>query len=399
MHSNTLNEFLNRNNISEEVWEQSGTDWDMLRSIATDHESQLENLRDSAELFARVIQRFKSVHSVRWRVKDTEHLLKKIVRKRSKNRELDNDVPNKYNGITDENYFKIVNDLVGVRALHLFKEDCFSIDRDLRSNWEPIETPTVYIRKGDPQDLTNRFHDQKFDIKPHPSGYRSIHYVFATQPLQRRVFTEIQVRTIFEEGWSEIDHRIRYPNFSNDKLVGYFLDIFNRLAGSADEMGSFVQGLTDELASISLNLNEANHQKEEANRQKEEALSAMEKTLSDLEKHKKEDGETKKQVANLKAEVEKLRKISTHEPSLEDFISKNSLGLGNFKKSLGLLDSEELKKSLGLMGSEELKKSLGLLGSGELKKSLGLLGSGDSEELKKSLGLMGSEELKKIKDF
>ena len=59
--------------------------------------------------------------------------------------------------------------------------------------------------------------------------------------------SEVQVRTIFEEGWSEIDHNIRYPNHSDDKIISQFLVVFNRLAGSADEMGSYIQFLKSAL--------------------------------------------------------------------------------------------------------------------------------------------------------
>ena len=61
---------------------------------------------------------------------------------------------------------------------------------------------------------------------------------------------EIQVRTIFEEGWSEIDHKIRYPYDADNPVLGQFLVVFNRLAGSADEMGSFVKLLKRKLDSM-----------------------------------------------------------------------------------------------------------------------------------------------------
>ena len=70
----------------------------------------------------------------------------------------------------------------------------------------------------------------------------------------------------------QIDHRVRYPNFSQSQLVAYFLTIFNRLAGSADEMGGFVRGLAS-------TLQELESRAARANNEKQEALPAMEKTL------------------------------------------------------------------------------------------------------------------------
>jgi len=251
-------------------------------------------------MFARVIQRMPNVHSVRWRIKDTHHLIEKIIRKCSENKE-------KYKDINSDNYFEVVTDLVGLRALHLFKDDCFEIDKTLRATWTNTEPPIAYVRQGDPIDLTNRFDERGFKVEPHPAGYRSIHYIFSTQPAKRKVLAEVQVRTIFEEGWSEIDHRVRYPNFSNDKQVSYFLTIFNRLAGSADEMGTFVQGLTSALDDFQLQLSDAN-------KQKEEALTSMDKLLSDLEAAKRQDADTKGKLASLQQEMTKLRSI----PSVTD---------------------------------------------------------------------------------
>ena len=108
-------DFLKRNRINSETWDKAKLDWLTLQAIATDHEQQFVNLESSAELFAKVIQKFNGVHSVRWRVKDAEHLAEKIVRKRSEGNP-------KYEDISLENYFERVTDLVGIRALHLFKE-------------------------------------------------------------------------------------------------------------------------------------------------------------------------------------------------------------------------------------------------------------------------------------
>ena len=50
---------------------------------------------------------------------------------------------------------------------------------------------------------------------------------------------EIQGRTLFEEGWSEIDHDIVYPYFKDDVMLNDFSTLLNRLSGMADEMSSY----------------------------------------------------------------------------------------------------------------------------------------------------------------
>ncbi len=291
-----LDSFLASTRIEQTTWEQAAIDWKILLEIANDHENQLDQLRDSADLFARVIQRFPGVHSVRSRIKDTEHLLEKIIRKRANG-------ATKYLSITSDNYHELVTDLVGLRALHLFKEDCFIIDKHLKNTWSACETPKAYVREGDPENLTTLFREHGFDVEMHSKGYRSIHYIFSTQPLQRKVFTEVQVRTIFEEGWSEIDHQIRYPNFSDDRLVSYFLTIFNRLAGSADEMGTFVKDLTNALGNFEFQLKDANEQRGKA-------LSEMDKVLGELKAMKVKDANMENKLAAMQVELSKIREFS-----------------------------------------------------------------------------------------
>lgn len=62
-----------------------------------------------------MLQQVNEVHSVRWRIKQPEHLMAKIIRKRNNGAE-------KYNKISVDNYQKIVTDLIGIRVLHLFKK-------------------------------------------------------------------------------------------------------------------------------------------------------------------------------------------------------------------------------------------------------------------------------------
>ncbi len=299
--SRSLDDFLKNKRIDRDTWDRSKSDWSLLQEIGNDHESNREQLLQSAEYFGRLIQNFDCMHSVRWRVKDTDHLLEKIVRKRAEESA-------KYLEINQGNYHEAVTDLVGIRALHLFKDDCFTIDATLRAKWEPIETPAVYIRTGDHEDLSEKFRDQGFEMKEHPAGYRSIHYVFSTQPARRKVIVEVQVRTIFEEGWSEIDHKVRYPNLSSNDLLGYFLTIFNRMAGSADEMGGFVRVLSS-------GLRELEEQVSEANRDKEKTLFAVDEALRKLENANPQNQELTQSIATLKAEIEKLREPLTDFPS------------------------------------------------------------------------------------
>ena len=55
-----LDSFLSRNRIGRRIWEQAAIDWEILQAIGADHDQQIDQLRDSADLFTRVIQRYRA---------------------------------------------------------------------------------------------------------------------------------------------------------------------------------------------------------------------------------------------------------------------------------------------------------------------------------------------------
>ncbi|MBX8508157.1 hypothetical protein K5D34_00435 [Pseudomonas cichorii] len=211
-----------------------GLEVSVLSRIYEDYERQVPYLEQTATSLAAVIQKIPGVHSVRWRVKEASHVISKIIRKHSEGSE-------KYRDIDSSNYTSIIHDLVGLRALHLYKSSMLSIDDEVRKALDVFEGPTAYVRQGD---SVCAIEDKGFVIKEHDDAYRSVHYIIQSAPFKGKVYSELQVRTIFEEGWAEIDHDIRYPNYSDNVLVKQFLGIFNRLCGGADEMGDFVKTLT-----------------------------------------------------------------------------------------------------------------------------------------------------------
>lgn len=287
-------EFLSKNHISIDEYKLADIDWNILSEIADHHESRRQQLNESAAYFAKLMQTFDKVHTVRWRVKDTGHLIKKIIRKRSENQP-------KYQDISPCNYHAKITDLIGLRALHLYKDDCFAIDRSIRDCWEFHEPEAVaYIRKGDDHEWLK---DAGFEVKLHKDGYRSIHYTVQSQPTRDVMIAEIQVRTIFEEGWSEIDHDIRYPDFTDNLLVLQFLQIFNRLAGSADEMGSFVKSMSVSISSFEVERQLAEKERDSFMQQ----LELSEKKVASLLGKLREADQLKSTVAELERELAKYK--------------------------------------------------------------------------------------------
>lgn len=233
------NDFLKKYKIDQNKFDSAQINWDDLAAIYNDYEDQVNGLETTALYISERLRSLSSVHSLRIRLKDPEHLIEKIIRKKSENNSID---------INPANYKEKVTDLIGVRALHLFKENWESIHDFIIDNWELHEPPTANVRKGDSEEFINKFKNKDCEINEHKFGYRSVHYIVESKPGKQLHYAEIQVRTIFEEGFSEIDHQVRYPYDQDNLILGSYLAIFNRLAGSADEMGSFVKSLKQELS-------------------------------------------------------------------------------------------------------------------------------------------------------
>ncbi|QDK97322.1 hypothetical protein FM020_05235 [Acinetobacter tandoii] len=231
--------FLLEMGIESERFKKLGRDVQILVDIADDYEIHKNDLLDEASYIANKLQRCDGVHTVRSRIKDTSHVIEKIIRKWECEQ-----VAEKYDTISKDTYKSIISDLIGVRAIYLFKKDWEVVHNHILSKWELQEQVVIYHRNGD--DLTKYEKYTDCAKEEHDKGYRSIHYIIpATKIDGQQVKCEIQTRTIFEEGWSEIDHKVRYPSFSDNPYLQEFLDIFNRISGSADEMGSFVNSLRE----------------------------------------------------------------------------------------------------------------------------------------------------------
>tara|TARA_R110001583_G_scaffold21469_2_gene81559 strand:+ start:11971 stop:12984 length:1014 start_codon:yes stop_codon:yes gene_type:complete len=233
-----LKDFLAHYNISRKNFNSTGLDWSKLLKIMDDYDVFKQELTTSANHLIEVFHNVKTIHSVRFRIKNPRHLIEKIIRKRIEE-------PDR---IIDINNYRLeITDLIGLRALHLFKEDWVHIHNFITKAWNLKEEPVAYYRSGDSREHIEVFKKYGCVVKEHPFGYRSVHYLVEANHNKTTYITEVQVRTIFEEGWSEIDHKIRYPYDRDNKLLSQFLEMFNRLSGNADEMGSYVKYLKREL--------------------------------------------------------------------------------------------------------------------------------------------------------
>ena len=77
------------------------------------------------------------------------------------------------------------------------------------------EPPTAHIREGDNKALYLELLGSENIVSK--QNYRSVHYVIR----YHGVFVELQVRTLFEEAFAEMDHKIRSVSYTH-------LDVYKR---------------------------------------------------------------------------------------------------------------------------------------------------------------------------
>lgn len=247
--------FLSMYNMNETDLATAQISWEELELIAAEYQ-KIEGLlhdigKDFVDDYLYDIKKA-SIHSYRYRTKEVGHLLEKVIRKKKEN-------PRKFADLDHTNFYKYITDLIGIRVFYLYREDWIYFHRYITRTFENnpniyvedriadfdlnpehyyiAERPKVYKRPGD-----SRIYDAR-EIEIKSDGiYRSLHYIIK----YKGYYVELQGRTLFEEGWSEIDHDIVYPYYKDDEMLKDFSKLLNRLSGMADEMSSYFRRMKQE---------------------------------------------------------------------------------------------------------------------------------------------------------
>ena len=247
--------FLTEYNFTEEDLLAAEISWEELVLIEAEYKKLESTMRDLGKSF---IDEYlydiekAGIHSYRYRTKDTWHLLEKVIRKKKEN-------PEKFGQLDHTNFHKFVTDLIGIRVFFLYREDWIHFHRYILSRFENdpsqyiddrlndfdtnpdhyyiAERPKAYKRTGD----SKIYNASEIDIIT-TGIYRSLHYIIK----YKGYYVEIQGRTLFEEGWSEIDHDIVYKEAQDDEMLRDYSKLLNRLSGLADEMSSYFRKMKQE---------------------------------------------------------------------------------------------------------------------------------------------------------
>jgi ppGpp synthetase/RelA/SpoT-type nucleotidyltranferase len=172
------------------------------------------------------------IHSIKYRLKEADHLAEKITRKiASATRYIDTD-----------NLFSQVTDLAGVRVLHLHSSQFKFIHQKIQSmvdsgDWRFGEPPVAY--SWDP-DCKADFERLGLRVEIKDSNYTSIHYLIRPPNEKSQICCEVQVRTLFEEVWGEIDHAVNYPEQTNSLPCKGQLRALSRLVSTGTRLADSI---------------------------------------------------------------------------------------------------------------------------------------------------------------
>ena len=193
----------------------------------------------------------KVIHSHKSRIKDAEHLRDKLMRKANECIEK-GDVFD----YTVENLFAKINDLVGFRILHLHTTQFEQINIALNKifaeqRWQIIEGPKARI-----WDDETKAYFESIGVATSSNSrlYTSVHYILKPNT-STSITCEIQVRTLSEEVWGEVDHKINYPHTSDSHSCREQIKTLARVTSSCSRLvDSIFSTYNHELANVAKNV-------------------------------------------------------------------------------------------------------------------------------------------------
>lgn len=159
------------------------------------YDEKLPYHRASVDFFCTLIATIPFVESVKGRVKNQDECLSKFKRKY---------LPHLKTSDHDFRIADSISDLVGIRVVCFYTEEINQIRRSLRQYFNE----TDITDKADILEKT----DDKF-------GYRSLHLQLVLKrnlkdvpdaDKFRKIKIELQVRTVIQDAWSVLDHKIKY---------------------------------------------------------------------------------------------------------------------------------------------------------------------------------------------
>ena len=165
------------------------------------------------------------VHFLKSRVKDPCHLRRKL-ESRALKRKANGQQPD----VDGSNVFSKITDLAGVRIIHLHTDQMADINRIILGLFDEHLYRVLEGPKAICWDLEYENLFAGFGIKTErrDSMYTSVHYIVKGNQ-RTPIAAEVQVRTLMDEVWGEVSHRVDYPESSPSVSCQEQLKVLARL--------------------------------------------------------------------------------------------------------------------------------------------------------------------------
>ena len=172
------------------------------------------------------------IHFTRVRSKDPDRLRDKLGRKAK-----DAIKVGKKFAITPNNLFVEIGDLAGIRLLHLYTKQMIEIHPLIKAmlqehNYILVDGPTAYTWDSENKHLFESIGIANDDSE---SMYTSVHYTVEPNRVTK-MRCEIQVRTLVEEVWGEVSHKINYPHKTESESCQEQLRVLARATSSCTRL-------------------------------------------------------------------------------------------------------------------------------------------------------------------
>lgn len=168
------------------------------------------------------------IHFIKYRIKDPQSLANKLSRKAR----LDLSTL-----VNDRSVFESVSDLAGVRIIHLHNDQIVDLHPRIldildENQYRVVGEPIAYCWDDEYEDLYRR---AGLRTEREESMYTTVHY--DVQARQTPPITcELQVRSLADEVWGEVSHRVNYPAESPSEACRDQLKVLARLTSGCGRL-------------------------------------------------------------------------------------------------------------------------------------------------------------------
>ena len=174
------------------------------------------------------------VQRIRVRIKQAGAVVRKVMAK-----------PDRFpDGFSSES-FRSMTDAIGARVVVYFLSSLPLIDKEIRQcGW--FEVSTEHLPHAYMTETTRASLGLDIECRTKPSGYTSIHYILRLrreiQPVGERPWFELQLRTLTQDVWAEIEHLLGYKYRTSSPMAQAQLRLIGQLLGTIDEYFDYMVG-------------------------------------------------------------------------------------------------------------------------------------------------------------